>query len=400
MQGKNGEVGGQLFKNKQEIELQVIETQEQSYKTENMFEQQFQQEELVQTKEEEKTKEAQEAELANSFKTVEADQVKTDADEPQEPAPAFVSLSYSGVTITKNDDKKMKAVKSAIQNYQKSRGTDGEADSLLAVIKACNSYTWGKFSLFSFGKSKVKLNEVKKVREDALMALEILKVNAIQKTAGTKEPTEPEPEPESVQTDESTLAPQVEIVNKEVADPDDWTSAGMEKQVAKLSDEVRKKYPGMSEKNVERIAKKEFWAGNRFSDDRVLDIIGDGDFADYHLILPQVKERKKKEAEAAKKAAEAAQKAKEREEREKAFSSSGIGDGSYEDIMAAVEKDIQSRLNDMNAAKRFFTKLFGMTALKVSVLEYKLKEVKFAFGVEDKTKTLSKNDSDYESTFI
>ena len=173
---------GELFKKAQTMEplFKQEEVQEQQYQNQEQFLEQNQYQEVKQEVTEEKQQNLEEN-LANSFKEATKEQTKADSSDPQEPEPAYVSLHASNLTVTKNDSKKMAAVKDAVKRFQDSMGTDDEAKALSDVIKACNSYTWGKFSLFTFGKSKVMLNEVKKVREQAENQLFRLETQKLQK---------------------------------------------------------------------------------------------------------------------------------------------------------------------------------------------------------------------------
>ena len=97
----------------------------------------------------------------------------------------YVGLNASNI-ISSEDSDKMIAVKNAISDYQATKNTLASKHTLEEVIRACNQYTKGKFSLFKFGKAAQRLREVKAVREQAerelsRMAEEEKSLNAEQK---------------------------------------------------------------------------------------------------------------------------------------------------------------------------------------------------------------------------
>ena len=317
------------------------EKHEEAFKTQNVFKEQFEQQQQFKTKQTEAVKETHEEQLANSFKVEEAEKIKEDADAPQEPVPEFISLNYSGITVTTADDKKMQVIKRAVDYYQMSKGDKEEGAALQTVIKACNSFTWGKFSLFSFGKSKVKLNEVKKLREEAQKALAAFEKKEKEKNNG------------QLKTDYSVFAPEIKeyVYDRNVDYPDEVTEADKEKQIKERAKDIQKRYHFTAER-AQKVARDEF--------DKHEKQLSNENFKDFYLT---------------------------KEER----------------LFMEVEEEVESRLNDMSSVKRFFTNLFGKMELKNKVMQDKIKKMKFAFDLNLAQKAdtrFSKNDSDYENTFI
>lgn len=70
------------------------------------------------------------------------------------------------------DSRKMRDVKDALSFYQRVKGSSSEGEALRGLIAACNTYCWMKIPFFKFGKAKVRLNEVKQIRERARLELE------------------------------------------------------------------------------------------------------------------------------------------------------------------------------------------------------------------------------------
>ena len=66
-----------------------------------------------------------------------------------------------------------------------------------------------------------------------------------------------------------------------------------------------------------------------------------------------------------------------------------------------VEREFQRRLSNRNAFQKLYHKLLGNYELKIQVMQDWLKVYKFANDIkDDRGPMLSKNDTDYESTFI
>ncbi len=339
MKGPNDE----LLKKTQEMQplFETKEITEEAFKTENVFKEQFDEQQQFQTAQTQTTKEAQAEQLANSFKVEEKEKIKEDGDDPQEPVPEFISLNYSNISVTTADDKKMQIIKRAVEYYQSSKGDEEEGAALQAVIKACNSFTWGKFSLFSFGKSKVKLNEVKKLREDAQKALEEFERKEKEKNNG------------QLKKDYSVFAPEVQeyVYDTNIDYPEELTEADKEKQINERAKDIQKRYH-ISAQRAQNAARDEY--------DKDLKQLSNENFKNNYLT---------------------------KEER----------------LFMEVEEEVERRLNDMSSVKRFFTNLFGKMELKNQVMQEKIKQMKFANGIryEDKVDTsFSKNETDNESTFI
>ena len=333
---------GELLKKAEEMQplFRTEELNEETFQQQDAFRQQFEEQQQFQTAQTQTTKDAQEELLANCFKMEEKEKIKEDSDDPQEPAPEFISLNYSGISITTADDKKMQAIKRAVQYYQDMKGDEEEAAALQAVIKACNSFTWGKFSLFSFGKSKVKLKEVKKLRADAEKALADLKQK------------EKERKTEKPKTDDSVFAPRIAeyIYDSNVDYPEELSKAAEEKMIRDRAKEIQQKYH-FDAKRAQETARDEY--------DKNGMQLSNTNFKNRYLT-----------------------------EEEK--------------ILVEVEEEVEKRLNDMSSVKRFFTRIFAKDVVKSDVMKDTLKRLRFQYGVntDNNGPSLSKNDSDFESTFL
>ena len=318
------------------------ELNEQAFKQQDVFKDQFKEQQQFKTVEEEATKESHEQQLASSFKVEEAEKIKEDGDDPQEPVPQFVSLNYSGISVTTADDKKMQAVKRAVDYYQTSKGDADEGLALEAVIKACKSFTWGKFSLFCSGKTKAKLKEVKKVREDAERALAEFKKKAKENN------TEPIP------PNDDYYAPRIEayVYDKSVEYPEELTEADKEKQISDRAKEIQKKYH-FDAARAKKVAQDEF---ENYSEQSSTSF-----FKERYM----TKEEK---------------------------------------MFFEVEEEVEKRFKDMSSVKRFFTRIFAKEEIRNKVMEETIKKMRFAFDFASKSEkpnlNFSKNESDGESTFI
>ncbi len=440
---------------------QQVQTLEPLFKTEEKEEQltqnqdKFIQQDQFQEVTKETTEEKQtslEENLANSFVEADKTQIKADNSDPQEPQPAYVSLHATNLAVTKSDSKKMAAVKDAVKKYQDSRGTDDERSMLEAVIKACNSYTWGKFSLFSFGKSKVMLNEVKALRQQAqeqIMKLEansLVRIKEIQEEekrlseerAKREAEEAAEKERERIKEEEEEKAREAELAeikerekeeeairtrknvaklfSGEIKEGEDWPAFKIERLKVKgeslRAKELVKKYPTMTDETARKIASTEF-EDLKFLDDKTIE-------NDYlaKQAAPRKVEKKKEPApepkpaetrEVEKKSEPAPEPEQETEKKEKEKSEKksynkdfdwvdGFGFG---DMESDVEREFQRRLNNRNAFQKLYHKLLGNYELKIQVMQDWLKVYKFANDIrDDRGPMLSKNDTDYESTFI
>ena len=458
---------GELFKKAQTMEplFKEDQVQEQQYQNQEQFLQQNQYQEVKQEVTEEKQQNLEEN-LANSFKEATTEKTKADNSDPQEPEPAYVSLHASNLTVTKNDSKKMAAVKEAVKRFQECKGTDEEGPSLEAVIKACNSYTWGKFSLFTFGKSKVMLNEVKKVREQAENQLFRLETQKLQKIKEKQEEEKRQREEmerreaeererrekERIKEEAEAKAKEAEMkeylkkekeeraerdrinIKKyfagELQDDPFWSKIKFmqlkNKSVDLRINELVEKYPTMTDETAELIAETEF-------DTRK--IMDDTSIENDYLAKQKEPRKAKKKAEPApepkqaetievekkeeptpepepeqpetveveKKAETKQEKKKKKESKKKSYNKDldwveGFG---YGDAASDVERELERRYNNRNAIQKLYHKLLGKNELRIQVMRDWIKVFKFANDIKDeKGPMLSKNDTDYESTFI
>ena len=73
----------------------------------------------------------------------------------------------------------------------------------------------------------------------------------------------------------------------------------------------------------------------------------------------------------------------------------------YGDAASDVERELERRYNNRNAIQKLYHNLLGKNELKIQVMKDWIKVFKFANDIPDeKGPMLSKNDTDYESTFI
>lgn len=86
--------------------------------------------------------------------------------------PEYIGWDKSFAIKQKDDSEKMANIREALAEYHTVKGEPAEADALRRVIQYCNNYTWMKIPFFKFGKAKKRLNEVKRLREEAKAALE------------------------------------------------------------------------------------------------------------------------------------------------------------------------------------------------------------------------------------
>ncbi len=151
----------------------------------------------------------------------------------------YVGLNASNAVSTEDSDK-MIAVKKAIGDYQATKNTLASKHTLEEVIRACNQYTKGKFSLFKFGKAAQRLREVKAVREQA------------------------EKELNRIAEEEKNLnAEQKESLKKARLDSlkrVDYSATRFEKAefVKKKAREIRKKYPALTKAEANEFASNAF----------------------------------------------------------------------------------------------------------------------------------------------
>ncbi len=86
--------------------------------------------------------------------------------------PEYIGWDKSFAIKQKDDSEKMANIREALAKYHTVKGEPEEADALRRVIQHCNNYTWMKIPFFKFGKAKKRLNEVKRLREEAKAELE------------------------------------------------------------------------------------------------------------------------------------------------------------------------------------------------------------------------------------
>ena len=367
------EDGGKLFKEVQTLEPLFKEEQkeEQVFQNQDQFLQQDQFQEVRKEVTEEKQT-TLEQNLANSFVEVEKTQIKADKSDPQEPEPAYVSLHASNLAVTKGDSKKMAAVKEAVKKYQESKGTDEEGPALEAVVKACKSYAWGKFSLFSFGKSRVMLNEVKKVRQEAEIALLDL---AVQQKQLIKEKEEAE---------KKALLKKVEDVRNGLTDDEGYnitlTKAESDRLTEIRTQELKERFPTLSQNVIDSILYREGQYDFTHTDEEIMDRFMDEEEIEKHFAYMKEKEEKEKKKE----------------------ESAGDDVSFIKGISGSeIEPEIQRRYKKLNGFQKMYHKLLGMQELRYEVLKDWEKAFRFANNLEKKDKVVfSKNDTDYESTFI
>ena len=321
MKGPNDE----LLQKAQKMQplFKTKEVNEEAFKQQDTFKQQFEEQQQFQTVQEETTKETHEEQLANSFKVEEAEKIKEDGDDPQEPQPDYISLSYSTAKYEDYDDEKLGDVEQAIMYYHNvqkgSNSFENLSETLMNVIKACDKYTWGKFSLFCFGKTKVKLREVKKVRADAEKALKDL----IQKKKEEKQKEREEAIAKLVH-DESNFAPNVDVSDRNVP-VEEVNNLKSEKLIEDRAKALTKRFKDYSfVKDAELIARREAEEGRQYTDKELVKQLGNA-----------------------------------------------IDQANFD-----VEEIVQNKLNSMSAVKRFFTNLFGKSALKAEAMQLKVKELK------------------------
>ena len=371
------EDGGKLFKEVQTLEPLFKEEQkeEQVFQNQDQFLQQDQfQEVRKEVTEEKKTTLAQN--LANSFVEAEKTQIKADKSDPQEPEPAYVSLHASNLAVTKGDSKKMAAVKEAVKKYQESKGTDEEGPALEAVVKACKSYAWGKFSLFSFGKSKVMLNEVKKVRQEAEIALLDL---AVQQAAKEKQLIK-----EKEEAEKKALLKKVKDVRDGLTDDEGYnitlTKAESDRLKEIRTQELKERFPTLSQNVIDSILFREYKHDFIHTDEEIMERFMDEEAQEKHFAYMKEKEEKEKKKE-------------EPPDDDRSFIRGISG--------SEIEPEIQRRYKKMNGFQKMYHKLLGMQELRYEVMKDWEKAFRFANDLEKKDEVkLSKNDTDYESTFI
>lgn len=368
--------GEQIFQNQNAEPLFKTKQADEETLQKKQFQDQFMHHDMLQTEQQKTTEQKKtqtSGDIANTFLEQNAREIKADADGPLEPEYSYVNLKASCLTVTKNDDKKMAAVKEAINKLHDSQGGDDEMDALQAVIKACNSYTWGKFSIFKFGQAKVKLNEVKRVRQEAEARLAELK----------------QQQKKTVEQADNNVFPNVEVQDKKAA-KNNMPSSGKKYQ-NKRTKELKKTYPELSQKALELIAEHEFQEKKRFNAEEILDLANEMDefSQEEYDYINQVFMDLKEEAE---------------EEKEQAAIKQARRENDAE-VDKKIKDLIQQRLNEMNPFKRFFyNNFYGREVLRNEILRDEILKTKFANDVQKnvlvKETVLSKNDTDNESTFI
>lgn len=107
---------------------------------------------------------------------VQKEQIKRNNEPPYEPEDGvYIQLSKKGAEIQAGDSDKMKKIRRYIKDYVQAPTLQAKQRALEGVIKACNSYTFMKFSLFKGARAKERLNQVKDVRTEAQTALDQVK---------------------------------------------------------------------------------------------------------------------------------------------------------------------------------------------------------------------------------
>ena len=88
--------------------------------------------------------------------------------EPWEPQ--YIGMASKFTEIQEDDDKRMKAVRRALEDYHDNRIDEDvrvPLTKIRALIAACKDYAFMRFSCFRWGKAKQKLNEVAALRKEA-----------------------------------------------------------------------------------------------------------------------------------------------------------------------------------------------------------------------------------------
>ncbi len=374
---------GELFKEAQKAEPLFKEEvkQEQLTQNQDQFLEADKFQEVVKETTEEKQIDSFEGKMAESFLEAAKEKLKADNSDPQEPEPAYVSLHATNITVTKNDSKKMQAVKEAVQEYQKLKAGNESvpvvARALDNIIKMCNSYTWGKFSLFTFGKSKVMLNEVKQLRQQAEQEMVRMAAEVAQEKLDAEKNALRTKKIDSMYEEEDEKGNVITLTNAEKAR---WEEL--------RTKELKEKFPTLTDKDIVKIMEEETSKSTVYDDDDIVDIWMDKkQTARYkkYLETKDEKERKKLIKEA-----------KEVEANKSLITSTS----SFDD----VDREVQRRFKRMNIFKKIYHGLLGKMEIRWQVMQEWGKTKAFGDDYQKniivKDTSLSKNDTDNESTFI
>ncbi|WP_034444061.1 hypothetical protein [Butyrivibrio sp. AE2032] len=209
--------------------------------------------------------------IQSSFGEMDKKKLKT-VDEPN------IVPNYKYVTLAKNcdiesgDSAKMAAVKNAINRYHELQGEEkqwNEVAVLEEVVKACNAYTSGKFSLFKFGKAAERLKEVKRVREDA--RAKIREIKKRDEEAGITPSQRFKKSYDQMIKKEDYYSAEIHSAHKRVAD----TRTGQDKGVLKVRiKNLQYHYPAMSYDEAEQLViKLEFFKHHDLGNDIDLRVV-------------------------------------------------------------------------------------------------------------------------------
>ncbi len=290
--------------------------------------------------------------LQGSFGEMDKKKVKAVDEPPIEPDYKYVTIAKYN-QIESGDSDKMVAVKEAVNRYHELRGADkqwNEIAVLEEVVKACNAYTSGKFSLFKFGKAAVRLKEVKQVRADAQA-----KIKEIRKKDEEKGITPSQRFQKSYKQmikNEDRYSAEIHSAHKFVAD----TRTGKDKQILKVHvKNLRSHYPAMSYDEAEQlIIRFEF-----FKEQRQLDL----SIVDRYV---------------SKGALESAQK-KRQKDREK---ESKIRDKQINEAFDRMTKEkFEEYLKNRNPIARIFYRIFPW-GLETQIMQDTLMSLAFAKGID------------------
>ena len=178
---ENKEENKEKSKDEDDDDFVIGEEQEQNKEIEEEKEQNKEIEE-----EQEQNKEIEEEKQQNIDKEIEVkEQKKTEPkEEPEDNTAAeHIALQRKFTAHRKGDSAKMTRIRDAVAAYLNAKNAYEEGlskdkaeqrSALDQLIKACDSYTFGKFELFKRGTALARLQEVKALREEALQDKESL----------------------------------------------------------------------------------------------------------------------------------------------------------------------------------------------------------------------------------
>ena len=333
-----------------------------------------------------------------------------------------ISLYKGSFTKEKEKDSaKMKAIKRAIKRYLEVRTTVTAPLVLQSVIEACNEYTKGKVGFLKFGEAKERLNEVKAVREAALM--ELRECNAIDKKLSPEELKERKNKRREVlRNNEEFYAPEIKAHNKKVASQSPEKKREYEEinnrkyQLVKgAMANLKSNYPGLSDKDAQNLVLKHIKNKDVTSDSINFKLLDKevGKKAYYGRIgrLKSDRVEELMESYPAMKKKDAIRIAVKEYELGRTLKHDNIinefkGNYAFKVKDSFFEKQLSEKIREelkdkYNVVTRLFAGTIGYEFVKNNVLKDWLVSAAFAHDVEIiEEKNVAKKDLDYESTFI